>query len=200
MEGVIKFSFTLLDGNPPEPGIVNSLEKIRKELYARGFIGVDESGLGYGNLSMLHPQSGNIVISGSQTGNLPELNPDKYAIITAYSFDSFHVTATGKSDPSSETLTHAAIYETLSDIRFIIHIHSKKLWDYMLQNDYPASHDVEYGSREMADEIKKMNQKNLFLKNSIFAMKGHEAGIISFGKTGDAALQLILNLARDAGL
>ena len=52
----------------------------------------------------------------------------------------------------------------------------------MLAYDYLQTADVPYGSREMIEAVKKIYRNSNPLDNPKFVMKGHEEGIITFGK------------------
>ena len=74
------------------------------------------------------------------------------------------------------------IYEIDQDINVVIHIHSHALWTFMKTKHYLAT-DAEYGTVEMANEIASLYKNiNPFINNA-FVMKGHEDGIITFGRS-----------------
>jgi L-ribulose-5-phosphate 4-epimerase len=53
-----------------------------------GLIGAYNNGIGFGNISQrLAPSNGLFVVSGTQTGHLPQLNAQHYAIVTQYSIE-----------------------------------------------------------------------------------------------------------------
>jgi ribulose-5-phosphate 4-epimerase/fuculose-1-phosphate aldolase len=93
------------------------------------------------------------------------------------------VTILGPIEASSEVLTHAAIYEHNKNIKSIFHIHSKKMWNFMIQNKHPhTAKEIAYGTLEMA----KATQNCIGESDSgIFCMHGHLDGIVAFGKTLD---------------
>ena len=196
-EGIIKFSHTLTEESAPDKNLIQQLEGTRRFLYELKLIGEDNTGLGYGNISIATGKSDGcrqFVISGSQTGGLPELAPWHYTLVKSYDYSRFHVSAAGTTSPSSESLTHAAIYDASDKVQFVIHIHSKKMWDFMLAGGYPATKEAEYGTAEMVAEVKRMFAEGIFDNNHIFAMTGHPAGIISFGKDSSEAIKPVLEL------
>jgi ribulose-5-phosphate 4-epimerase/fuculose-1-phosphate aldolase len=83
--------------------------------------------------------------------------------------------------PSSEALSHAMIYEVHPDIGAVIHVHSAPLWQMMIQENYLAT-KAEYGTADMVQEIARLYQDKDSFTHNAFVMKGHEDGIITFGK------------------
>src|SRR5262249_18474482 len=70
----------------------------------------------------------NFYISGSATGGLPMLTPTDCVRIVAYDFANNCLRYKGAAIPSSESLTHAAIYESDSSVCAVIHCHDLALW------------------------------------------------------------------------
>src|SRR5690606_16942748 len=98
--------------------------------------------------------------------------------------------AKGPIAPSSESLTHYAIYEACPQLGFIFHVHHKKLWEHMIKEKMECTEDnINYGTLEMAMAAKKCIGKKT---QGIFVMKGHEDGIISYGKTSEEAGKCLL--------
>ncbi|MDH5657677.1 MAG: class II aldolase/adducin family protein [Spirochaetia bacterium] len=202
-EGVIKFQYEWVKAEPPSRVSVAELELLRNTLYRMKFIGVDETGLGFGNVSRRNLKKENkneFIITGSQTGGLPALFAKDYCRIVDYDYDRFWVKSEGQIKPSSESLTHAALYDTDPEIAWIIHIHNLKLWDFMIQNQYPETGNISYGTRELALEVKKLHQSGGFQKGNFLAMTGHTSGIITFGKTSKEALSYVYALMKDCGM
>ena len=86
-------------------------------------MGVDSNGVGFGNLSVRDGVSGNFYITGSATGGLPELTPTDCVRVVAYDFARNWLRYEGAAIPSSESLTHAAIYESDPSTSAVIHCH-----------------------------------------------------------------------------
>lgn len=121
---------------------------------------------------------------------------DDYSIIKNYNFENFYLESYGITQPSSEALTHAAIYEIFSNVHAIIHIHNDNIWKYMLDNSFFYTKDVEYGTREMIKEIYRIYNKFTIDDGSIFAMKGHPGGIVSFGRDLNSSYNSILEISK----
>jgi ribulose-5-phosphate 4-epimerase/fuculose-1-phosphate aldolase len=155
--------------------------------------------IGFGNISMrmnylniLQTTNAQFIISGSQTGKHSQLNGTHYTRILDFNTDSMELEMMGAIEASSETLTHAAIYQSCLEINFIIHIHSKIIWDNMKKNNYPFIPErIEYGTKEMANAVARLS----FSKSSGFmSMNGHEDGVISYGKNSLEAFEQIEQL------
>lgn len=197
-EGVIKFNCTLKMSGPIEEAQFLSLEKWRTILYKISLIGeYKEEELGYGNLSKRVAKD-EFIITGTQTGKLPNLNGMQYTRVVKCDLNRMKVEAVGPINPSSESLTHYAIYSQCPQIQFIFHVHHKGLWEYMLNNDFDATKaDVNYGTQEMAQEaIRCIGNKN----SGIFAMTGHEDGVISYGQTSEDAGKILLDTLKRSKL
>ncbi|HEY0067318.1 MAG TPA: class II aldolase/adducin family protein [Flavisolibacter sp.] len=188
-EGVIKFNCRWIQSDPPPPDSITELNHWRDRLYSLRLIGSTPDGIGYGNMSI---RFGNeFIITGSGTGVLPRLGPEHYTRVTEYDFNANSLTTTGPIKASSESLTHAALYECNEAINAVIHVHHSELWKKLLEL-YPSTDAaVAYGTPGMAREIKRLFQQTA-LPQRIFAMGGHEGGIISFGKDIAAAADVLL--------
>ncbi len=191
-EGVIKFdlkhTFKKLDINRE----VEILESVRMPLFYLRLIG-EKDGIGYGNVSIKVSQK-SFLISGTQTGSKEFLGKSGYALVKDYDLKSFQVISLGEVKPSSESLTHAALYEIL-DINCVIHIHSEPLWETALKSDIAAtSKDVEYGSPQMVKQIKELASTNK-LNEGILVTKGHKDGLFFFSDTPSLALKNLLKFS-----
>ena len=159
----------------------SQLEALRKRLFTLGLIG-EKDGIGYGNLSMRDDSSKPFFITATQTGKMPTLSPAHYTYISDYDFNTFKVISQGTHKPSSEALSHAMIYAIDDRITTVIHIHSLALWKFMKTKNYLAT-TAEYGTAKMVEEIAKLYINLDPMMNNAFVMKGHEEGIITFGKS-----------------
>jgi len=188
-EGVIKFK---LEHTPAGPLPESELAEIicwRQWMYVRGLIGVIETveGLiGYGNISIRHPQG--FIVSGSQTGDLAELDKSHFALVDAAYPEENRLASRGPIQPSSEALTHAAVYAQDPAIKWVMHAHHKPIWQAAKRLGLPqTSPDVTYGTPEMAAETARLFRETDVRKIGIFTMSGHEDGIVSFGETAGQA-------------
>ncbi len=179
--GVIKFNCNWIQEAPLENKLIEELNRWREKLYRSKFIGQDAHGIGYGNISV-REKGNQFIISGSMTGGLEKLTGQHYTRVIGYDFVSNSLTAKGPILASSESLTHAAIYESQKEINAVIHIHDLVFWKKILHKVPTTNKNVEYGTPAMALEVKRLFKETDLKAKKIFAMAGHEAGIISFGK------------------
>ena len=201
-EGVIKFRLDFTDALPLAPGDLAELQSWRAILYRHRLIGQDPArygGYGYGNLShRLPPFAAPVgrrafVISGSQTGDLAELGPEHYAVVDACDSAANRIVAHGPIRPSSESLTHGAVYDLDDSIRCVLHVHSPEIWHAAARLAIPTTDAaVPYGSPEMAAEVARLYAATDLRTRGIFSMGGHEDGIVAFGPTAQTAGELLM--------
>lgn len=173
--------------------IFGQLETSRTKLYELGLIGMYPDGIGFGNISVRLGESTAFVITGSATGQFTKLDRSHYALVTAYNFEENSISCTGLTKASAESLSHAAIYETIPSAGAVVHIHSLHLWNKLL-NIFPCtSEDIEYGTPEMAGAIQQLIS-GMTDDQKIMVMGGHREGILSFGDTLNEAISQIIKL------
>jgi ribulose-5-phosphate 4-epimerase/fuculose-1-phosphate aldolase len=168
------------------------LNACRRKLLHLQLIGVDSNGTGFGNLSVRDDATNNFYITGSATGGIPELTLADCAKVVAYDFERNWLEYEGRAIPSSESLTHAAIYESNANAHAIIHCHDLKLWAALLDQAPTSSKTVEYGTPEMADEIRQLFKVTDLRGRKILIMAGHEGGIVIFGENLDEAFAVLM--------
>ena len=189
IDGVIKYSIEHQNTNTPLFSGYEQLEALRTRLFTLGLIG-EKDGIGYGNISMRHEGSKSFFITATQTGRKHTLSHEYYTYISDYDFSTFKVISQGSHKPSSEALSHAMIYAIDDCITTVIHIHSLALWEFMKNKNYLAT-TAEYGTAEMAEEIAGLYDNLDPMKNNTFVMKGHDEGIMTFGRSVEEA-ELVL--------
>jgi hypothetical protein len=197
-DGVTKFKMTLKRSAPLPAQEVVGLEKWRAILWRLRFIGeYQREKVGYGNLSQRLTQPKNaFVITGSQTGRHPHLRREHYTRVVSCDLSRNSVEAQGPIGPSSESLTHFAIYESQPQIHAVFHVHHREIWDKLIQDKAPAiPMGVPYGTREMAEAAARVITGD----EGLFVMKGHQDGIIAYGASPEAAGKILLKLYRSLG-
>lgn len=194
-EGYVKYESQWTHGPGPDNAVVSLLERWRRPLFDAGLIGhYEDLGVGYGNISVRIGTGNQFAISGTQTGHLRETMAEHYAIVTDYDIDANRVSCRGPVQASSESMTHAAIYELSTAIRAIVHVHSLALWE-ALRDHLPTTHpDIPYGTPEMAREFARLYRDTEFSSLGVAVMSGHEEGIISIGRSLGQAANRILRL------
>ena len=182
--------------------ILYALNKWRSILWKHKLIGQDPDryeGYGFGNVSQrvapFDEKRGkrSFVISGTQTGELEELDNNHYALVSAYDTRNNQVIASGTVKPSSEALTHAMIYDLDDKIQAVLHVHSQGIWNTAAAQGIPVTQaSIEYGTPEMALEVRRLFTETNLRQSRIFSMGGHEDGIVSFGNNVEQAGQVLL--------
>jgi L-ribulose-5-phosphate 4-epimerase len=189
-EGVIKFNCQWIQSAPLERTLLTGINSWRDKLFAARLIGVTEDGIGYGNISIRFQQN-EFIISGSGTGKFEKLNEEHYALVTGYNVGENSLRSTGPIIASSESLTHAMIYESAKDVQAVMHVHHFKLWKQLLSSLPATAPEIDYGTPEMAREIARLFRDQELAENKIFAMAGHHGGIVCFGSSLDEAGELL---------
>jgi ribulose-5-phosphate 4-epimerase/fuculose-1-phosphate aldolase len=198
-EGVIKYQLDHTDDIINEIISLTEINAWRTIMHRLGLIGQTPgkyAGYGFGNISQrLGSSNRQFIISGTQTGHLESLSAKDYCLILDAELTANKITSRGLCKPSSEALTHAAVYQHASHIQCIIHVHCTEIWTKTEQMHLPHTNsDIAYGTPEMAKAVEELLHKAGQL--SVFSMLGHEDGIIAIGSTmQQAAWELIKHLS-----
>ena len=198
MSHCVKFTYQRASTEIASFEAIAELNACRRKLLEQRLIGLDASGIGFGNLSVRDGVSRNFYITGSATGGLPELVPTDSVRVVAYDFAKNWIRYEGVAVPSSESLTHAAIYESDPTISAVIHCHDSDLWATLLDRAPTTSKSVAYGTPEMAYEIMRLFTVSDVRNTGIFAMAGHEAGIVTFGKDLEDAFDVVMRERKES--
>lgn len=183
-EGVTKYECDFRRTAAPHQTLITEINPIRNQLFAQGLIGVYPDGIGYGNVSLrLKDSRAKFIITGTQTGHKPALESADYSLVTGYDIKKNRVECEGHIAASSESMTHAAVYELARDIGAVIHVHSRTLWQ-RGADFYPATEPtVPYGTPQMAYEMRRLYDHTSLAKEKILIMLGHEEGVLAFGQS-----------------
>jgi len=173
------------------------LNVCRRKLLEQRLMGVDSNGVAFGNLSVRDGMSENFYITGSATGGLPELTPTDCVRVVAYDFAKNWLRYEGAAIPSSESLTHAAIYESDLTTGAVIHCHDSGLWRTLLNRVPTTSKSVAWGTPETAYEIMRLFKVSDVRSRKIFVMAGHEGGIVTFRKNLEDAFDVVMRERRE---
>ncbi|MBE7441231.1 MAG: hypothetical protein KFKLKKLM_00838 [Flavobacteriales bacterium] len=189
-EGYIKFNCEWIN-QPLSVNVPLDLKFWRDKMHELKQIGhYSEINIGYGNISVKTPDG--MIISGTQTGDIYPIQNEHFTLVTQYHINNNSVVCKGPIKASSESMTHAAIYEADTTIKAIIHIHNKELW-LKLMNKVPTTKEtVPYGTPEMANEIFRLFKETSVSQDKIIVMAGHDEGIIAFGENLNEAANIIL--------
>ncbi len=189
-EGVIKYRLDHVASPISNAQHVEVLNHWRNVLGGLGLIGADPvryQGLGFGNLSA-RTKDNQFLITGSQTGNVAKLTATHYSFVKEVDLATLTVRAEGETKPSSEALTHAAMYQADADINFVFHVHSPDVWHAASKLDLAVTpRDVPYGTPEMAEAMKRALATEEACATGIVVMLGHEDGVVGFGCSAEEA-------------
>ena len=197
-EGVIQYCLTLNPAHNIDCEEFAELNHWRSYLHRLGLIGQQADrygGLGFGNVShRLAASSSEFVISGTQTGHLPLLCREHYVLVTQVDVDHNRLSANGPVKPSSEALTHAAIYQANPQVQCVLHVHSPFIW---AQTSHPdlmyTDKAIPYGTPAMAKAIQQVVQ-NHNDSTGVIIMCGHLDGVIAYSHDLDEAGEALLAL------
>jgi ribulose-5-phosphate 4-epimerase/fuculose-1-phosphate aldolase len=178
-------------------GPLAELNAYRRKLLQLRLIGVDANGIGFGNLSIRDGTTNNFYVTGSATGGKTELTLADCARVVAYDFEKNWLRYEGSTIPSSESLTHAAVYESDSTAGSVIHCHDSTLWTALLNHAPTSSKAVEYGTPAMASEVARLFKITDVQSRKILVMAGHERGIVAFGKDLEEAFAVLVRERRE---
>ncbi len=190
-DGVIKFSAEHEDAPLAETRHAElgaALVAWRAIFAQLGAIGQVESrygGVGFGNVS---GRLGPFLITGTQTGGRDCLTLADFCIVERWHLRRNAVRSRGSILPSSESMTHGAIYDLGPHVRFVFHGHCPTLWRAARALRLPTTDPrVAYGTTAMANEVGRLYRETALAEGRVLAMGGHEDGIIAFGRTPEEA-------------
>ena len=194
-EGVVKYVCELVPASialPPTDWRV--LEAWRTVLKRLGIVGqADEryDGYAFGNLSSRSPDG--FYITGTQTGARESLDPEHYAEVVESDLAVNRLWARGDVHPSSEALTHAAIYGADRSIGAVLHGHCPKIFGVAQRMQLPtiAAH-VEYGTPAMARATSALISEHPS-RPLVFVTLGHEDGVFALGTDVGAAGRVLVD-------
>jgi ribulose-5-phosphate 4-epimerase/fuculose-1-phosphate aldolase len=191
MEGIIKFKAKWNNLNSILKSEFEYIDPWRKLCYDKQYIGVGEDGIGYGNISFRIGDSNKFIISGSATGNISSLKIEHYSKVIDFDIEQNSLFCEGLTIASSESLSHAAIYQSNNYAKCVIHIHNNTLWKRNIEIISTTDSTIEYGSVEMAKAISNLSKGN---ERGTIIMGGHKDGIIVFGDSFEVCIELLENL------
>lgn len=200
-EGVIRFRLDFRSGPAPDPGPLEPLFAWREVFVGRGWLGQDPArygGLGFGNVSRRDPADPEaFLISATQTGHLPWPDARGYSRVTAHDVNENRIVAEGPAPPSSEALTHAAVYGICPTVGFVFHVHAPELWRAAPAQGVPCvPEDVAYGTPAMARAVGRLAGAGA----PVLAMLGHRDGMVAVGATAREAGVALLELGARCAL
>lgn len=187
-EGVVKYTLdyraSALPGDTDLDGLFRWFLRCRQ----RGLIGRDPArydGYAFGNISVRAPRG--FVISATQSGGEPALSAERLAWVEDFDIAANRLRAGGPARPSSEAMTHGQVYRALPAVGAVIHVHSPQLWRHAARLGIPVTPpSAAYGTPAMATAVERLLRADT-RPAGLFAMGGHEDGIVAYAATVDAA-------------
>ena len=194
MKGVVKFNCYWKQTGPviaDEP--LEILNNWREVLFNMDLIGAYENGVGFGNMSVRIGQGNRFFITGSATGEIPMLDSSHYVMVESCNFDDNAVMCSGPLKASSESLTHAAIYQADQGTNAVIHVHNFDLWE-MLRDEMPTTlPEFKYGTAGLALDIFRLFKETDVIEKRTIIMGGDESGLLVFGHDMDEAINVLMS-------
>lgn len=209
-EGVIKFEAEH-EERPLETRIYGELAcqlvAWREILAKTQLVGQDPArygGAGYGNVSARVGAPSAVrgrrafLITGTQTSGKACVALGDFCVVQTYDYHRNRVSSLGSILPSSEAMTHGSLYDLSPHVRFVMHAHTPIIWRRARDLRLPTTDpQVAYGTPEMALEVQRLYRSTTLAEVRIFAMGGHEDGVVVFGRSAEEAGQVLLGyLAR----
>jgi L-ribulose-5-phosphate 4-epimerase len=194
MSHYVKFTYERACADIAPFDALTELNTCRRKLLELRLIGLDSSGIGFGNLSVRDGATRNFYITGSATGGLPKLSRTDCVRVIDWDFNKNWLRYEGTAVPSSESLTHAAIYESDPSTSAVIHCHESVSWATLLDRVPTTTKSVAYGTPEMAYEIIRLFQMSDVRSKKIFVMAGHQDGVVAFGKNLKDAFDVLMRV------
>ncbi|MEM7049447.1 MAG: class II aldolase/adducin family protein [Acidobacteriota bacterium] len=159
----------------------------RRVLQRLGLIGRQPEryeGLAYGNLS-LRLGSESFLVTASQTSHLEAASESDLVVVDGWDLAANRLTSQGPSLPSSESLSHGALYQRDPAIGAVFHGHSPEIWRSGLTQGLPATpEDALNGTVELA---RALAEEPAFGNSGLIIMAGHEDGVLAYGATAEEA-------------
>lgn len=197
-EGYIKFDCNWIDAAAISSAEIASLIDWRNRLFQAGLIGHDdEHDVGFGNISCRVAGAREFVISATQTGHVTAATAEHFTRVVDYDIDANRVACRGPRMASSESLTHAAIYELDAAFLAVVHVHSRELWEALARRVPTTGVDVAYGTPAMAQEFGRLYRQTDLSQRRLVVMAGHEAGLVSVGSSVPEAAKRLIEADQD---
>ncbi len=190
--GSVKFSCEHVANPLQSFAELDELNACRRKLLHLRVMGVDENGIGFGNISVRDGHSRCFYISGSGTGGLADLALRDCAYVAAYDLAQNWVRSEGTTIASSESLTHAALYVADATIGAVLHGHSAALWNQLVGDAPTTLAEVEYGTPAMAREVQRLFRQSDVRVRRLFVMGGHADGFVAFGRDLQEAFAVLM--------
>ncbi|MFQ5634034.1 MAG: class II aldolase/adducin family protein [Gammaproteobacteria bacterium] len=197
-EGYVKFACDWTKAAAVPTDAIAELIEWRNRLHAAGLIGHDAiNDVGFGNISCREPGIREFVVSATQTGHVPVATRHEFTRVVDYDIAANRVVCRGPLRASSESLTHAAIYELDPDYLAVVHVHSRKMWEALAGRIPTTGAGIAYGTPAMARELRRLYRDTDLAGVRMAVMAGHEGGLVSTGGSLREAAGRVLQVSAD---
>lgn len=197
MEGFVKFNCHWSQSGPvisdEQFEIINYWREV---LFNMDLIGAYENGVAFGNISLRTGSGNQFIVTGSATGEIPELEPGHYVKVSSFNIDDNAVQCVGPLKASSESLTHAAIYMSDPGTNAVVHVHCIELWNELIHKVPTTNPSMDYGTTGLAKDILRLFRESDVFEKRIIIMAGDRAGILTFGHDMDEAVNVLMEYLR----
>ncbi len=152
-------------------------------------------GLGYGNVSARVGPFGDVargrrrfLVTGTQTAGRAHATLREFCLVEQWDIGRNQVASRGEVEPSSESLTHAALYDASPAVRVVLHAHAPELWRRARSLGLPVTDAAAAnGTPAMALEVARLYREGTLASTGVAAMGGHEDGVIAIGASAEEA-------------
>lgn len=199
-EGVIKFQmrhkYQSVKSDWQE---LRQMNAWRHLLFRLQMIGQDDKrygGLAFGNVSRRRGREGaHFWVSATQTSSKAFLSQEELCEVMAYDLQQHILYSRGLAPPSSETLTHASIYQAKAQVSCVIHVHSPDIW--LQTHQLGLAHtdsNISYGTHAMVEATQNLLDGPLSGNCGLYTMLGHEDGVVAFAENIADCAELIIRV------
>ncbi|MGQ9818544.1 MAG: class II aldolase/adducin family protein [Candidatus Kapaibacteriales bacterium] len=195
-EGIIKFSYEFVSKRIPSQKITEELNKIRQKFWEMKLVGVGENGISYGNISQ-RLSNNSFLITASQVGFKKILVESDYVVIQKADIKLNRVWVKGIKPPSSESLTHYAVYLANPLAFFVIHFHHRNLWKRLAGKAPTTSFNADFGTKELASSIFESIINLEPRERGLVVLGGHKDGLIAYSSNAEGLLELVIKYLED---
>ncbi|MDH7484061.1 MAG: class II aldolase/adducin family protein, partial [Spirochaetales bacterium] len=214
-EGIIKFACHWQQCALYQCECAHAVLDVRNRLWDRGLVGAAADGTGFGNVSSVvsrnearelapdlvervqsryHAGQRYFLVTGSQTGREAVLDISGLSLVLEWNLAANELACAGPVRASSESLTHAALYEAESRIGGVVHVHAPWYWAHWPENAPRTAADVSYGTPAMGYEIQRIWRETGAAVSGAVCMGGHRDGLLAWGETVEQALETLLTM------
>lgn len=211
LDGYIKFCAIHKPDVAPAHPMLAELDALRTTLFDSGWLGQSPEGIGFGNISLRanylqqgvnkdQAQPNAFIITATGTGGARKLGPDGYCLVCDFDLSANSVKSRGPLKPSSESMSHGAIYRAAPSVMCIAHLHSLELYNCLLAAGAPSTPiEAAFGTPHLAMALENLVAKSPLAKSPMevtIIMKGHVPGIIFYAPSLQA-LQACFNFLQN---